>query len=133
MVRGAGLTGEQFVGGLALGFAEAEVLGGGHGLGGGGRRQALERGQRDRVCAIGDELVAAALDALEGVERAGDLGRFDPGLEFNQREGVDVAEVERGEVGVEEVAEERGGVGGRGLGVGGGAKRVLCLGGRGGR
>ncbi len=76
-----------------------------------GCREAFEVRDRCGVRSLGDELLATAFDAGEGVESGGDLGRVHPGLELFEREVVVVAEVEGGEVGVEQFAEEEGGVG----------------------
>ncbi len=85
-------------------------MGGVRGLGGGGGCEAFEGLECRGFGALGDQRLAALFDALYGIESSGDFGGVEPGLEFAQCEVVEVAEVEGGEVGVEEVAEEGTGV-----------------------
>jgi len=115
-------VGEESARGLALGFAQAELVGGGHGLGGGCCCKPNKCAARRGVGSMREMGLAPGFDAYERPERCGDPGRIEPGFELAQCYVVDVAEVQGSEVRVEIVAKERRwveGVGHRAVGRGG--------------
>ncbi|MEZ6242254.1 MAG: hypothetical protein R3B57_04355 [Phycisphaerales bacterium] len=125
---------QECVGGLAGGVA----LGGGDlrvGVHGGVDGEVGERGDRGAAGLGGQDALADASGAFEGVDAAPAVGGFEPVGELFEREVVVVGEGGQAEGGVEEVGEEVGGGGGigdSGLGIRGGTRdRRPGAGGRG--